>query len=69
MARSSLSSAEEPSLRDLDVLNWRYEELERAGYPVPAAITLSARSDVDLHRACELLRHGATVQQALRILL
>lgn len=69
MPRSLLSNAEEPALRDLDLLNWRFEQLERAGYPVEIAITLSARSDVDLHLACELLRRGATVQQALRILL
>lgn len=58
-----------PALRDLDVLNWRYEALERVGYPVDVAIALSARSDVDLHVACDLLRQGATVSEALRILL
>jgi len=31
----------------LDVLNWRYEELERAGYPVEVAIALAERGDVD----------------------
>lgn len=69
MSPSPISSAEEPALRDLDVLNWRYQELERAGYPVEVAITLSARPDVDLHLACELLERGSTVHQALRILL
>lgn len=58
-----------PALRDLDVLNWRYEELERAGYPADVAIALSSRPDVDLHQACDLLRQGATVSEALRILL
>lgn len=53
---------------DLDVVSWRYEELERAGYPVDVSITLSAMADVNLHVACDLLKAGATVQQALRIL-
>lgn len=52
----------------LDVVNWRFEELERAGYPIDIAIMLSERSDVDLHAACELLEHGATIHQAIRIL-
>ena len=55
-------------LFDLDVLNWRFEELERAGYPVDVSIALSAMHEVDLHTACDLLRGGATVVQALRIL-
>ena len=59
----------EPPVCDLDVLNWRYEELERAGYPAVAAIALSARPDIDLHLACELLRAGASVDEAVRILL
>lgn len=53
---------------DLDVLNWRFEELERAGYPIDIAIMLSARADVDLHFARDLLKRGATIHQALRIL-
>ena len=53
----------------LDVLSWRYEELERAGYPVAECIELSAMPDVDLHVACDLLRNGATLKEALRILL
>lgn len=69
MSRILIRDDESPTLRDLDVLNWRFEELERAGYPIDTAITLSARGDVDLHFACELLRDGATINQALRILL
>ena len=52
----------------IDVLNWRYEELERAGYPTDIAIALAERFDVDLHVACELLARGATMHEALRIL-
>lgn len=58
-----------PELRDLDILNWRFEVLERAGYPVDVAISLSSRPDVDLHTACDLLAAGATVREAVAILL
>lgn len=52
------------------VILWRQEELERAGYPTLAAMQLAERTTtVDLHRACELLERGATVDQALEILL
>lgn len=50
------------------VLLWRQEELERAGYPVHIAMEL-AESKADLHWACALLERGATVDQAVRILI
>ena len=52
----------------LDVLTWRYECLEDAGYPVIEAIALAERIGVDLHQACDLLAAGASVEQAVRIL-
>ena len=48
---------------------WRAEELERAGYEPPAAATLAARHDIDLHRATDLLQQGCPVDVALQILL
>jgi len=48
---------------------WRQEELERAGYPTLPAMALAERHDIDLHDACELVRSGATPEQALAILL
>jgi hypothetical protein len=51
------------------VEQWRAEELERAGYPAGAAAELAMRSDVDLHRAAELLQQGCTPELALQILL
>lgn len=53
----------------LDVLNWRFEGLLKAGYPVDISIMLAEQSGVNLHEACDLLRDGATIHQALRILL
>ena len=51
------------------VLSWRLEELERAGYQPQAAFELAERTDVDLHRAPELLHAGSPVDTALRLLL
>ncbi len=51
------------------MLGWRYEELIRAGYPEREAMILADRTDVDLHRAVELLEHDCPPAIALRILL
>ena len=51
------------------VERWRAEELERAGYPPPAAVEIAARAGVDLHLAAELLKNGCTPELALQILL
>jgi hypothetical protein len=51
------------------VEQWRAEELERAGYPARAAAELALRTDVDLHRAAELLEQGCSPELALQILL
>ncbi len=59
---------ETPVVRDLGVLCWRQEELVRAGYPEDIAIRI-AESRADLHVACELLANGATVHEAMRILI
>lgn len=48
---------------------WRVEELERAGYSVRAAARLAASSEVDLHRAVDLLERGCTPELAVKILL
>jgi hypothetical protein len=51
------------------VEQWRAEELERAGYPAQAAAELALRTDVDLHRAAELIKQGCSPELALQILL
>jgi hypothetical protein len=51
------------------VERWRAEALERAGYDIVAAHELAARSDIDLHRALELVEAGCPHELALRILL
>lgn len=64
-----LTRDEEPPRAELDVLYWRYDVLQRAGYPSDLANCIAARTDVDLHRACDLLRDGALPDVAVRILL
>jgi hypothetical protein len=51
------------------VEEWRVEELVRAGYAESAARTIAQRTDVDLHRAVDLLRNGCSPELALNILL
>ena len=50
------------------VLGWREEQLVEAGYPIELAAEL-ARSDVDWHRAAEMLGQGCRPELALEILL
>ena len=51
------------------VEQWRAEALERAGYSAEAAVEIAARTDVDLHRAAELIKSGCSPELALQILL
>lgn len=51
------------------VVDWRRNELERAGYDGPQAQQLAERGDVDLHVAVDLVRGGCPPDTAIRILL
>ncbi len=51
------------------VVEWRLEELERAGYDTPSAEQLAERADIDLHLAVALVRGGCPAETALSILL
>jgi hypothetical protein len=50
------------------VERWRAQELERAGFSEDVAAEFAMRSDVDLHRAVELLQRGCTPELAAHIL-
>jgi hypothetical protein len=54
---------------DEEVVDWRREQLIRAGCDVAAALILAKRSGVDLHKAVELLERGCPPRVALEILL
>ena len=65
-----MTAAETEILDELDqVVAWRAEQLELAGYGAAAAAELAARQDVDLHAAAELLASGCAAELALKILL
>jgi hypothetical protein len=61
------TAAVRPTEQELVEL-WRATELERAGYSPSGAAELAARTDVDLHRAVELLQKGCSPELALAIL-
>ena len=44
-------------------------QLRRSGYAVGDALVLATRTDVDLHRAADLVARGCPPSVALRILL
>jgi len=54
---------------DVRVLDWRIEELLRAGFPELLALELAATIEVDLHTAVELTERGCPPETAARILL
>ena len=54
---------------DERVVNWRAEELIRAGFDEFDALDLALERHVDLHQAIELVRRGCPPATAARILL
>ena len=50
------------------VERWRAEALEKVGYDLISARELATRSDIDLHRAIELVEAGCPPALALEIL-
>lgn len=62
-----LDAVVELSSEQREVLRWRVEELERAGYPTRQAWQL-ARTSVDLHAAVRILRAGCDPELAVQIL-
>jgi hypothetical protein len=58
-----------PVVSDEEVLLWRAEILERAGYGARAVLLLATDKSVDLHQAVGLLEAGCPQVTALNILL
>jgi hypothetical protein len=50
------------------VADWRFQQLQQAGWPETDALLLAERPEIDLHLACELLEHGCDLGTAWRIL-
>jgi hypothetical protein len=63
-------TAEHPAIGRLEaeLYEWRLGQLRRAGYTGSRAQELATRSDVDLHRACDLLARGCPEETAFAIL-
>jgi hypothetical protein len=57
-----------PELEDEVVFRWRFDQLERAGYPGDIALDFAGRSDIDLHLALDLREQGCSAELAFRIL-
>jgi hypothetical protein len=51
------------------VVEWRFSQLTRSGFAAAEALALAIHSDVDLHRAADLVARGCPPSLALRILL
>lgn len=52
-----------------NIEQWRLTCLKEAGYDEESAKLIAVDFNIDLHVACDLLRKGATVEQALLILM
>ena len=52
-----------------EIVLWRAEELQRAGFRPVLAEALATRKDVDLHLAVDLVKKGCPDDMAIRILL
>jgi hypothetical protein len=52
-----------------EIMEWRFSQLTRGGFPTRDAIRLATRVDVDLHRAVDLVARGCPPSLALHILL
>jgi hypothetical protein len=50
-----------------ELIRWRRTALRRAGYDEESARALAHRSDVDLHRAVDIVRAGCPPELAYRI--
>lgn len=53
----------------IKILEWRREQLARAGYSEQDAASIAEHSDVDLHAAVALVGRGCPPALATRILL
>ncbi len=53
----------------LRVVCWRLSQLRDAGYSERSAFLLATRTEIDLHRAVEMVAHGCPELTALQILL
>ena len=51
-----------------EVMEWRFSQLTRSGFPAEDAIRLATRLDVDLHQATALVARGCPPSLARRFM-
>jgi hypothetical protein len=68
MGTEETTAPAEPGRSTTGPYEWRLEQLERAGYAGVRARELAARTDIDLHVACDLLAQGCPEETAFAIL-
>jgi len=56
------------SSEEIQILDWRFEQLLRVGYERRQAHVLSHRVEVDLHQAVDLVLNGCSPELAFKIL-
>jgi hypothetical protein len=50
------------------IIEWRFDQLRRAGFGPELALDLAISPSIDLHQATDLLLRGCSPELALRIL-
>jgi len=63
-----MAAAETQNRESERVERWRRERLELAGYTPATAAELAVRTDIDLHRAVDLVKRGCPPDVAEQIL-
>jgi hypothetical protein len=68
MSTRSRTTRRRAPFSDPQVLEWRHDQLRRAGFPPPLAERAAADERLDLHAVIELVERGCPPVLALRIL-
>jgi hypothetical protein len=68
MSAGSRTAPRRGAASDPQVVEWRYDQLRRAGFPPALAGPAAADGRLDLHAVIELAERGCPPDLALRIL-
>jgi hypothetical protein len=68
MSAGSATTTRQAAISDPQVVQWRYDQLRKAGFPVALAGPAAAERRLDLHAVIELAERGCPPLLALRIL-
>ena len=65
---SDTAILEETTTDEQQIIEWRFEQLRRAGFDPELALDLALSPSIDLHQATDLLGRGCSPDLAARIL-